>query len=117
MANHFNASYLPEISFSTDFPHLDSAHSGEPSMLDMSYDDRDSDSAVHVHHLSLFLTVWSLGLFTQHLLNPGPGSRSKILLDRELILRQISHQPPKAGHEREYFWHVFNGTHHLHNDV
>jgi hypothetical protein len=51
MANHHNASYHPEISFSTDFPHLDSAHGGEPSMLsqlDMSYvyDDRDSDSAV-----------------------------------------------------------------------
>jgi hypothetical protein len=49
MANHHNASYHPENSFSTDLPHLDSAHGGEPSMLsqlDMSYDDRDSDSAV-----------------------------------------------------------------------
>lgn len=49
MANHHNASYHPEISFFTDFPNLDSAHGGEPSMpsqLDMSYDDRDSHSAV-----------------------------------------------------------------------
>ena len=49
MANHFNASYHPEISFSTDFLHPESAHCGEPStqsQLDMSYDDRDSDSAV-----------------------------------------------------------------------
>jgi len=48
MANHFNASYHPEISFSTDFLYPKSAHCGEPStqsQLDMSYDDRDSDSA------------------------------------------------------------------------
>jgi hypothetical protein len=39
--------FLP--SFSTDIPHLDSAHGGDPSMLsqlDMNYDDRDSDSAL-----------------------------------------------------------------------
>jgi hypothetical protein len=49
MANHYNDSYPPEISFPTDFPHLDSAHGGEPSILsqlDMSHDDQDSDSAV-----------------------------------------------------------------------
>jgi hypothetical protein len=49
MANHYNASYFPEFSFSADAPHIDSAHGGEPSMLsqlDMSYDDLDSDSAV-----------------------------------------------------------------------
>lgn len=49
MTDHHNTSYHPEISFSTDSPHLDSAHGGEPSMLsqlDMGYDDRDSDSAV-----------------------------------------------------------------------
>jgi hypothetical protein len=45
ITDHHNTSYHPEISFSTDFPNLDSAHGGEPSMLsqlDMSYDDRDS---------------------------------------------------------------------------
>jgi hypothetical protein len=50
MANHYNTSHHPEFSFPTDFPHLDSAHGNEPSMLsqlDMSYDDRrDWDSAV-----------------------------------------------------------------------
>jgi hypothetical protein len=49
MANNYNTSYHPEISFSTHFPHLDSTHGSEPSMLsqlDMSYDDRDWDSAV-----------------------------------------------------------------------
>lgn len=49
MADHYNTSYHPEISFSTLFPHLDSAHGIEPSMLsqlDTSYDDRDWDSAV-----------------------------------------------------------------------
>jgi hypothetical protein len=54
-------------------------------------------------------------LFTQHLLNPEPGIRSKI--DRESILRQISHRPPKAAHERESLWHAFNGMHHRHIDV
>lgn len=49
MANHHNASYHPEISSSPDLFHLDSSHGGEPllpSQLDMSYDDRDSESVV-----------------------------------------------------------------------
>jgi len=48
MADHYNASYHSEISSSTDFPYLNPAHGGKPSMLsqlDMSYHDRESDSA------------------------------------------------------------------------
>jgi hypothetical protein len=82
MANHHhNASYHPEISFSTDFPQLDSAHGGEPSMLsqlDMSYDDRDSDSAVQNNFnltpypdSSSTASPSSLTVSTE-----GPGSRS-----------------------------------------
>jgi len=47
VVNHYNPSYHPEISFSLDFLHVNSAHGGGSSMLsqlDMSYDDRDSDS-------------------------------------------------------------------------
>lgn len=53
-------------------------------------------------------------MFTQHPLNPRPGSRR---INRESILRQISHQPLKAAREREYLWHVSNGAHHPHVDV
>lgn len=105
MADDHNVSYHPEISFSTDFLHLDSAHGGVASMLsppNISHDDDgDSDSAVQSNFNSMpypessTASPSSLAASTE-----GPGSCSPHIplsdtLEPELVHAASQHSARK----------------------